>query len=327
MIQNNKFLNKSINLGVSLNMEAKDYEQIFSKYGEYICSIFFSLPFYGIGKSGERNLPFTNRRDICEQLEKKENVTKLVEILKIAERYSIKKDAVINGSGLTDEDVLNSFGFLKKIKPDELTIMDEHKHLYKKEFKNVPLVYSFNNKRIYDFTDNTYEMYAFGKDFLWDERKRQLIYNSGKKLMLLLDNGCSQICPGCFHIDVMCEYFFGKRLEKLSIEELLAEQLFLPEDVQTLCENFDTTKIVYKLSTRRCTKEDMELLLESYIHFWTIEDILENNVELKLYSKLPYMHESMKNQNLDFDKIKKAKQILWEKALNYKNLTNNSFFI
>lgn len=314
MLEDNKYLYKKINLGVSLYMEANDYEYIFSRHGKYIRSIFFSLPFYGKNKT-----PFTNRTDICEQLEDKRNVIKLHEIIKIAEKYNIKKDAVINGMGLTEEDVFQSFGFLKKIKPDEITIMDEHKHLFKKEFKNVPLVYSFNNKRIYDFSDNIYSIYVFGKDFLWDENKRRKIYDSGKMLMLLLDNGCNLSCPGCFlKGEKMCEYYYAKRLEEVSLEELLAEQLFLPEDVKKLCENFDTSKIVFKMSTRRCTKKEMDLLLETYTHFWSLDEILDKKIEISLYSKLPYMYDDMKNSNLNFDTFRKTKNKLWEKALNVK---------
>lgn len=314
MIRENKCLYKKINLGISLYMKAEDYEYIFSKYREYIRSVFFSLPFYGKNKT-----PFTNRTDICEQLENKNNVLKLYKIIKIAEKYNIKKDAVINGMGLTDNDVIQSFGFLKRIKPDEITIMDEHKHLYKKEFKNIPLIYSFNNKRIYDFSDNIYSMYAFGKDFLWDESKRQKIYENSKMLMLLLDNGCNLYCPGCFlKGEKMCEFYYAKRRKEVPLEELLAEQLFLPEDVQKLCTNFDTSKIVYKLSTRRCVKKEMDLLLETYTHFWSLDEILNNKIEIALYSKLPYMYDDIKNANLNFDILKKTKEKLWEKSLQTK---------
>lgn len=295
-------------------MNTEDYNYIFSKHGKYIRSIFFSLPFYGKNKT-----QFTNRTDICEQLENKENIKKLYEILQLAEKYNIKKDAVINGMNLTEEDIIPALGFLKKIKPDELTIMEEHSSLFKREFKNIPLVYSFNNKRTYDFSDDIYSIYALGKDFLWEENKRQLVYKNNKKLMLLIDNGCNLSCPGCFFKgNKMCEYYYAKRLKKISLEEILAEQLFLPEDIQILCENFDTSNIVYKLSTRRCDKDRMDLILDTYTHFWSLEEIIANNIEFSIYSELPYMYEDMKNSNIDFDKFKKAKQLLWEKSLQNK---------
>lgn len=317
MVEDNKYLYKKINLGVSLYMEVEDYEYIFSKYEKYIRSIFFSLPFYGKNKA-----QFTNRTDICKQLEDKQNVEKLYKIIKLAEKYRFKKDAVINGMGLTDEDVFQSFGLLKRLEPDEITIMDEHKHLYRRAFKNIPLIYSFNNKRLYDFSDETYSMYCFGKDFLWDESKRQRIYSSGKMLMLLLDNGCNPYCPGCFFKGSnLCENYYFKRRNEVTLEELLAEQLFLPEDLQILCNNFDISKIVFKMSTRRCLKEQMDTLLETYTHFWTLDEILANGIEIALYSKLPYMYDDMKNSKINFDAYRKAKKSIWEKSLSY-NLNN-----
>ncbi|MBR6949089.1 MAG: hypothetical protein IKH54_02775 [Bacilli bacterium] len=276
---NKKLLNK-FSIGLSLDISIEEYKQIIYKYKDYIHSIYFSPPI---------NSKFQSRKSIHEQFENKENVTKFYEILKLFRENNILLDCVLNRPSLSSEDIKENIKVVKDINPDIITCLKNHIDIVKDSFSNKEIIYSFNNNfEIGDLKNisKKFDTIVLGKYFLRSPKLIKKVYDSGFKIKLLVNNGCSYNCGGCKNGYENCIETFCKNLDYHTVNYLYALQSFYPYELDRLLDKVEVPIDTIKISNRTDGYEYLDKCLNSYINDLT-EDIRFKKIsDVRLYSRL-----------------------------------------
>ena len=310
---NNRYL-KKFSFGISLGIELKEYERLIEKYGKYISSVYFSLP-YGN--------EFHTRTGVKEEYNKVDSKKRLIRILELFKKNGIKLEAVVNQYHINLEKVEEALSDLDSfITVDSVCCLDEYKEIIDKHYNNeMYTVSSFNNEPIHesiiDNIDCKYNMIVISKELMRKPNLIKKIKDKGIDVKLLVNNGCSFNCKGCRLGYRQCIAVFNSNLNYYTPEELYALQSFFPWELDFLfkCLQDDNVIDEIKISSRPCTYEYLDKCLQSYIYNKKTEKYIKEN--FKNYylwgrqSNLTPYHAKFNNS-----RINEIKKKIWYREIN-----------
>lgn len=256
---------KKFSFGISLGISIDEYKKIIYKYGKYIKSVYFSLPY------GDE---FHTRKAVIKEYNKKNARQRLIRILELFKDNGIELEVVINQYNLDNEKILNALKeFSKVIKFNTICCLDEYVSAVKEHYTN-KIIYSFNNKNLQEKDiygiSQSYNMVVVSREFMRNLEMLKKIKDCGMKTKLLLNNGCSFNCLSCRLGNEKCKEVFYNELLKNTAQELYAKQSFFPWELKKLFEEQKKINInvidELKISNRPCTFEYLNDCLESYIY-------------------------------------------------------------
>jgi len=290
-MKNKELLKKKISIGLSLEMSLDEYIFVFEKYKDYIKSIYFSPPL------GEM---YHSRKLIATQFEDPIIVEKFYEILKLARKYNIKLDCVLNKPRLEEKYVINSLDAIDKLDVDQITCLERHADILSKHFPEKKLIYSYNNdfkiKKL-ESIPKEFSTIVVGKYYLRNTELLNKIKSQGFDVKLLVNNGCSYNCEGCAKGTRKCINTFKSNLETKTPEELYALQSFYPNELNNLLNQMQFEPESIKISNRTDGYQYLDMCLDSYINEISPKEFIsKNNKNYRLYCRLaPFndYHKSM----------------------------------
>lgn len=310
--------NKNISLGISLFLSLDDYKFIFENYHNNIKEIYFTTP------SKEKYIQ--SRSIIFDQYQDYKNIEKIISILHLAKEYDIKIELAVNSIfEIKERDIKEMYEWCAQnnIQVDKIVTLNNLVDTCYKYFGNIEYCYSYNNNIInHEFLNNINKLFSevvIGNRSLRDVKLFKKIHDKGLKIKLLLDNGCQHNCYWCSSKHAgSCEYVANKNAEKYSINFLMAIQSVFPFEVKQYYNKLNIES--YKLSTRVCKKDEFINTIEYYINNKEIKSIEEFFYSSKLTSLLKNIDK--KQSEVDFYKIKKIKEKIWEEIINGKNINS-----
>lgn len=286
----NNILKNKLSIGLALNISLDEYKELFSKYGEYIHDIYFSLP---LGDS------FHSRKQIADDFKDVKNIDKFYKILDLCIKNNIKLDCVLNRPSLTIEDIHKGISAIQQIKVDYITCLEDHVNVLKESFSNIPLIYSYNNafnlKKLNSISKD-FSTIVVGQGYIRNISSLKKIIDSGYKLKILLNNGCSYNCGGCKLGTKQCYEVFHNNLNVHNINYLYALQSFFPYEFYELLNMFNFPIETIKISNRTDGYKYLDDCLQSYIYNENPRDyIIRNSLNYRLWCRLahfnPYLNE------------------------------------
>lgn len=239
-----ELFHRKFSVGLSLEMDAQNYYDLFSMYGSYIESIYFSPPL------GER---YHSRLKIAKQFECAEKIARFYDIIQVIRESGVRLDAVLNTYYLNDDDIKNFLCFCKEYNIDDITTLEEYAGKI-----DIPLhgnlIYSYNNG-LHDLergvkSFSCFDIIVLGTVFLRHPKDINMLSKT-KKVRILLNNGCSPNCLTCRFGSKTCSNTLHHNLCKKSYDRVYAEQSFFPWELRKLfllLENRD--RITFKISNR-----------------------------------------------------------------------------
>ena len=302
---------KNISLGISLNLDYSDYEEIFKKYHKNIKEVYSST-----------SLPIKelhSRYIIVKETNMPENNEKLIKIIKLAKSYNIKFELAINSRLDLDKNIIEKvYNWCKDndIQVDKIvtlhTLVDE---CYK-YFGDIEYCYSYNNNIKDDiFLENLNPLFTeivLGNRSLRNINLMKKIKDKGLQIKLLLDNGCSHNCLWCSSLmSNYCNKIFYSNTKKYSKEFLVAIQTIFPYEVPMYYEELGIIDS-YKLSTR---STDKYYLLGTLEHYIEVKNIISKE-QIPFTGKLKALVDFTNKNDIDLYKIHRIKDKIWSDALN-----------
>lgn len=294
-------LYKKISFGISLQITIDEYKKIIDKYGDFVNSVYFSLP---LGEA------FHTRIKVVEEYEGKDAKKKLFDILELFKKNGIKLEIVINHYGITKTQLIEAINFINdNIKFDSICTLDEYLPIIYENYPDAYLVSSFNNLKLnaedIKRTSHKYKQIVVGKNFMRDIELFKTINLEGFDSKLLLNNGCSFNCISCRGGAKQCKHIFEENVKKFGIQKLYAIQSFFPSELHRLLNKVKVDEV--KISNRPCDFEYLNNCLDSYIN--NNEDYIKYNINnYHLWGRLGHFAPFYKDFN--FNEIKKIKEKL-----------------
>ena len=275
--------NLKFNIGLPLSANPKDFRCFLKEYHQHIESIYFSLPL---------GIQHHTRQKISNFFAKEKNVAKFWELLRIIKEFPIELELLLNSYALSGEDVAKAAALLKEhnVDIDAVCPLD---HLYEDTVRCFPgkkLIYSYNNgiRTVADF-DNAakahhYDYYVIGSSAIRNNELFKHIQEQGKKVILLVNNGCSYNCGWCRE-NGSCMKTFKHNLKTHSAEHLYALQTILPNELHDGTVDLsavDLLKFSNRTSPLRYTKNG----LDSYISGQMLRYIRRSRMNYSLYARM-----------------------------------------
>lgn len=301
-------LKNKFSIGLSLDITLDEYKALLDKYGEYIDSIYFSLP---LGKE------FQSRDLIQEEFQDLEKLKRFYKVLEFFAINKINLDCVFNKTSLTEDKILLGLNFLKNNMPvNQITCFNEHVDIVDDFFPDIEKIYSFNNNLMPEKINSIskkFDTVVVGKSFLRDYDSIEEVYSNGFDVKVLINNGCSFNCAGCKGGSVLCEETFKRNLAKTDATSLYALQSFYPFELKELLEQVNCPIKYIKISNRTSGYKYLDMCLESYIHQIDPSYYLDKGcVNYRLWSRLAHFNKLLKE--LNEEEIISQKKKLLEKS-------------
>lgn len=297
-------LYKKFSFGISLQISLDKYKELINNYGDFINSVYFSLP---LGKE------FHTRIRVVEEYERKESEKKLFEILKLFKDNGIKLEIVINQYEISKSKLMEAIKYINQnVDFDSICTLDDYLSVLYDNYPDAYLISSFNNLKLsandIKKTSHKYKQIVIGKNFMRDINLLKLINVEGFDSKLLLNNGCSFNCSSCRGGTKQCVEVFDENVKKIGVQKLYAIQSFFPSELHRLLEKIELDEL--KISNRPCGYEYLRNCLDSYIN--NNESYIEDNIKnYHLWGRLGQFTPFYKE--FDFNAIKKIKEDLWKR--------------
>ena len=298
-----KDLVNKISIGASPLISLGEYKIILKKYKKYIQSLYFSPPY---------DEKFQSRLELVEAFKNPKNISKILDVLELFKNEGIEIDCVLNRPSLNSDMIMTYVNDIKQLNPDQITCLENHIDIVKREFPDAQKIYSFNNDfRISNLkhVSHDFDTIVVGKYFLRNTDYLKEIYASGFGLKLLVNNGCAFNCLGCKTGSKQCVDTFEKNLKKHSPEYLYAMQSFYPYELHSLIDKLDIPIESIKISNRTSDYNYLDRCLHSYIYDGNDNfDIIQEYEDFKLFGKQANLYKYMKK--FDSEKILSIKRRL-----------------
>lgn len=254
---------KRFNIGLTLDTSLKEFDVFLKKYHRFVRSFYFSLPL---------GWKFHTRAKITVQFLSPFKRRLFWQMLKLIKSYDIELELLFNTLYLDDKLIERAKNLLDKkgIEVDSVAYLSGYFSSVKKYFPDKKYILSFNNglrtKSEFEkvLKEREFESIVLGSNFIRDNDFFGRINAEGKKIILLLNNGCSFNCATCSAKNSLCGETFEKNLEKHSVEYLYALQSIFP------CELYDgiiDEKAIdcFKISNRGSKLKFVSEAMDSFI--------------------------------------------------------------
>ncbi len=254
---------RRFNVGLTLDTNLKEFTNFLDRYGKNIYSFFFSTPI-------QCNLHSRDKISRQFSSEKKEKL--FWEMLKIIKQYGIRLEVLFNMPNIGEDDVVACKKTLDehKVVVDSVCFMEDCHDAVVKHFPNAEYVWSYNNGHFSEqafekvVTEKKYDTYVLGGANIRNNEFFGKVKGADKKIILLINNGCTFYCPRCSNKDGHCKKIFKKNLEKHSVEYLYALQSVFPNEL--IDGTIDSSLIDYfKISNRSSDIKYTKAVMDSYM--------------------------------------------------------------
>lgn len=298
----NERLKKKFSIGLNMNENEEDIIRFLFDYQEWLSSLYFSLPL------GPR---FYSRNELALEYETTGAEEKLFRIISSLKKYSIRSEVAINIYELKPDDITRAITYMLKkgLYPDEIVCLDEYGKQLKKAFPNAELKYSFNNPSP---PSVPFDTIVVGKSYTRNKQARHSIVDSGRKLVLLLNNGCSFDCHYRCGDSRFCGSILERNLKNHDLNYVYALQSFFPSELYRLLdEDSYSSQYRFKLSNRPLGLDFSRRLLDSYccLNDKTEMDYIKNDIHnFGLYCVMNELYKRRKE--LSIDKVIEIKKTL-----------------
>lgn len=240
------------------------------------------------------------------------------EILNYARvKYGIKTELAVNSynSNLTDDDFIKMVRIeLKYHKPDKMVILNRLSDKIHQIAPNICMSYSYNNNlftydQITDISKNISEV-VIGNRFIRDKKMYDLVSQSKRTPICLVNNACSHNCGYCG--SGTCGSAFISNLCRYGIDAPYALSTLYPWEVRKIHDLFDVS--LFKLSTRTLNYKEMDYLLNIMIH--NINEPSDSDyykfkrVLAPMYEWIPYYN------YIDLNLVSSIKEEIWKNGGN-----------
>lgn len=295
--------NIQFNIGLTLSTNLKEFKCFLNDYHRHIESVYFSLP---LGANHQ------TRRKVDLLFSQQKKVTMFWEMLHMIKSYGIELELLLNAYTLTGEDVSEAAELLREhhVEIDSVCLLD---HLYEEVVRVFPgktRIRSYNNglRTIADFNkaEKTYDYdyYVIGNASIRNNALFRHIQQSGKKVILLLNNGCSFNCGWCKQPG-NCMNTFRQNRQIHSVEYLYALQSVLPNELYDGTIDLSAIDLL-KFSNRTSNLKYTKTGLDSYLSGTMVRYIRKNRINYSLYARMQGFWRCF--LFLRLDKIKKYKE-------------------
>ncbi len=247
-------LYKKFSIGLNLE-EEQDVFALIEEYHSYLSSVYFSLP---LGNK------FYSRNELKHEYEEDDAEEKLFRVVRKLRKSSVKTEVAINSYGLNEGDICKAIEYMQKKEfyPDEIVCLNEYVHQLKENFPESEMKCSFNN---IGKPSPLFDTIVVGKEYIRNRNMRKKIVDSGKSLVLLLNNGCSFECRGLYCDAKTCSAIFQNNIKKNNVNYLYALQSLFPSELQRILIDDDYSDIYrFKLSNRPLGLDFTRKLLNAY---------------------------------------------------------------
>ncbi len=255
---------KKFNVGLTLDTNVKEFTTFLKDYGKYIYSFFFSLP---LGSA------FQTRNAVNRQFAFKKKEKLFWQMLNAIKEHDIRLELLFNTATLAEEDIIASKNLLEErgVKIDSVCFLLAHYQAVAKHFPDCEYVFSYNNGDICKtqfekiISTTKVDTFVIGGAYIRDNAFFKQVKESGKKIIHLINNGCSFHCATCpIGGRKACKALFDKNRKTHSVEYLYALQSVFPcelRDGTIECEYIDLFKISNRSSNIKYTKG----VIDSYV--------------------------------------------------------------
>lgn len=295
-IYKNKF-----SIGLSLDIELDEYKKLIDNYNESLYGIYFSPP---IGRNAH------SRAMIADQLENPQNIDKLDKIIELFYQNGYVIDADLNVNQ-ADESILEKFieFCMKDPRITEVTTLLKFGDEIHKNLQGIKMNYSFNN--FYSGEDIPYyfRTLVLGRKYIRDIKSINEIIKSGKRVKLLLNNGCSFFCGTCNSGSKQCTQLLLKNVNNTSPEYVYALQTLFPWELYELYSRVEEKeKLLFKISNRVNDYTYINKCLKTYIDFQCVKPYVDDFWQnYYLWCRVGGLHDFFKDLNIDIIEQYKCK--------------------
>ena len=276
-------LNKKFNVGLTLDTNRKEFCGFLKDYAPLINQIYFSLPL------GQK---FHSRLKINRQLSNPSTVKLFWDLLETAREFGVKLELALNTRYLQEGDVCAAAEALERHGVDvhSVTFLAEYYGLIQRYFPDKDYIYSYNNganvqAKLRQNTDE-YAYYVVGNCNVRNHGLCAQMKGDGKRVILLLNNGCTFNCP-CCSSSVLCKELFNKNLDKHPVEYLYALQSVMPFELYD--GTVDVAQIdLFKISNRTSDLPYLKKCIDSYANNETLSYVTKDPKNFALWGRLEH---------------------------------------
>lgn len=274
--------NLKFNIGLPLSTDVKKFRKFLEDFHQNIDSVFFSLPL---------GLRHQTRSRVHRFFRKEKNVAAFWQMLAMVQQFGISLELLLNAYTLVPEDVEKSAKLLSEhgIEVEAVCPLD---HLFEEAVRHFPgkkMIYSYNNgiRSIADFdkaaAKYNYDYFVVGSSCIRNNELFRHIQACGKKVILLVNNGCSYNCGWC-RDNGSCMKTFRRNRKSRSVEYLYALQSILPNELHD--GTIDLSHIdLLKFSNRTSSIDYARKGLDSYISGEMLKYV-RNRMNYSLYARM-----------------------------------------
>jgi len=305
---------KKFNVGLTLQTDLAQFNAFLDKYHEYIHSVYFSPP---------AGIRFHTRSKIAEQFmlpSKKKLFWKLLQTIK---EHGIELELLLNTLRLDEKSVEKAGLMLKKhdVTVDSVCFIKDYYDYVVRYFPDAKYIFSFNNgfskKEIEQATEQYKDVNVFvlGTHFIRDNEYIGRLKEKGKRVYLLLNNGCSFNCPTCNNTGSVCKETFLNNLKRHSPEYLYALQSIFPCELEEKVID-GSLPACLKISNRGNDIVFLQNCMDSFINCEMLKYIEKSSIAYAYWGRAGYFWKYYKA--FDFNEIKRLKEEILHRKFNIK---------
>ena len=291
---------KKFNVGLTLGTTEREFDAFLSEYAPLINQIYFSPPL------GDK---FHSRAKVYEQFSRAARERLFWKLLKVAQKHKVNLEVVLNTYMLDEDSVKKTAELLQEhgVELNSVCCIDKYYPFATKYFPGKEYVYSYNNgvltEKKLDFIKGKYDYIVVGSANIRNNDLFAKIKETGAKVILLLNNGCSFNCPSCA-ASANCKNLFETNLKTHSLDYLYAQQSLMPFElydgtVNTACVD------LYKTSNRSSDLKYLKRVIDSYVNNEYEGYLKKSTSDFALWAKLSHFYPFTR---LDIDKILEYKK-------------------
>ena len=249
---------KLFSVGLNLSENMGNLKRFIDRYQNVLSSVYFSAPLGDV---------FYSRNELKNEYEAEGAPEKLVEFIKYIREHDIRAELALNNPGMTKDSFRCAKAFFEDncITIDEIVCLEEYGVEIRSLFPDVELKLSFNSKDPVNIPD-VFDAIVVGKRYLREKSERLRIIEAGKKLVLLVNNGCSFKCTNGCGNSVYCDSYLRETHEKYDYDYIYALQSIFPDEMWRLVKEAkspDDYRI--KISNRPLGLRYTQMTLDEYI--------------------------------------------------------------
>ena len=274
---------KKFNVGLTLDTNRAEFAAFLKDYSPLINQIYFSLPL------GQK---FHSRLKINRQLSDPSTIKLFWSLLEKALEADVKLELALNTRYLEEADVSAAAELLSKrnVNVHSVTFLSDYYPLIEQYFPNKDYIYSYNNganvRANLDKVVDNYAYYVVGNCNIRNNELFADMQQKGKRVILLLNNGCTFNCP-CCSSSTLCKEIFVKNLEKHPIEYLYALQSVMPFELYD--GTIDVSNVdLFKISNRTSDLAYLKRCIDSYVNNETASYVAKDPKNFALWGRLEH---------------------------------------